>query len=143
MVSQTGCCLLGLCLLPLLLAPAAAQAVAPVALPPLSAIEGGSATVASQMDLPATVQELCANVSLPAAAAPNGFTQASVGPLQRLNTTTASWGYHRCGAGGREGGRGRGAAASPLGSARSVLAAAPRPAPRPALATRRRPARRW
>lgn len=90
--------LLALCLLPLLLAPAAAQ---PVALPPLLDIEGGSATVASDMDLPTTVQELCASVTIPAPQLPPGFSQDSVGPLQRVNTTTASWGYHRCARKGR------------------------------------------
>lgn len=123
--------LLALCLVPVLLGPVAAQ---PVALPPLADIENGSATVASDLTLPATVQELCAAVTVPAPQLPAGFSKESLGPLQRVNTTTASWGYHRCARKG--GGRQRG---NPRACARQPAAARPDPG----LATRRRRARPW
>ena len=50
---------------------------------------------ADGQQLPATFEELCASVPLEAPQLPAGFSLESLGPQQRLNTSTASWGYYR------------------------------------------------
>ena len=66
---------------------------AAVALALLAAAGGGAAQPAPAPEA-ASLEQLCGPAPANAVAA-NGIPSQLPGPLQRVNTTTASWGYYR------------------------------------------------